>query len=501
MQIKTRLYLSSIISICLIAIFVFVVALTSNKIAKESKKYQLAHHIHLVVSQLDIITYEYLMHREKRMEQQWHSIYASTAGILAVAKGEIEGKLVESICVDYTASGDLFSEVTLNYRKIQELIQEGAAQEKIEATVRLEERLVAQLLIRSQSIITNAYRLDEKSMAGMIKTQELAKNLTLFLVLILVVIVTITTLMVNGIISKSLAKLEKGAEIIGKGNFQHRIDMKRKDEMGRLATAFNQMTSRLQEFYTGLEEEIAERKRAQEELKEAQEQLVFSEKLAVLGQLAGGMGHELGNPLGAIKCAVYFLKGVLEKPCSDVKETLDILDREVERCQRIIANLFDFVRSKSSIWRKADINELIRETLSRVSVPENVEVMSQLDEAVPRILIDPDQLIQVIENLVLNAIQAMPQGGRLTIKSGVPSLEWVAVSFSDTGGGIPDENLKKVFEPFFTTRAKGIGLGLVLTKSLIERHGGTIEVESEVGEGSIFTIRLPVSTEKAMKHE
>ncbi len=484
MKIRDKLYLSSIISICLFGIFVLVVVLTSNKITEESKEYKLVYEAHLAVSQLNIIAHEYLIYHEKRMEQQWHLRYDSTAKILA-AEEETERGLMESIHAEYTVLGDLFSQVTANYGKMQKLIQEGSAQEKIDTAIRLEERLGAQLLIKSQSIIIDASRLAEKSMAELIKAQELAKNLTLSLVLILVAFIVIIVLTVSRIISKSLGKLTKGVEIIGKGNFEHKIDLKSKDEMGQLATAFNEMTGKLKESYTDLEKEIAERK-------QAEERLVRSEKLAVLGQLAGDVAHELRNPLGAIKNAAYFLNLTLKKPEPEVKETLEILDKEVGTSERIISSLLDFARPKLPIRQKVDINELIQGTLSRITMPKNVKVVSQLNETLPAILADPDQLGQVFGNIILNGIQAMPEGGRLSVKSEVESPEWLTISFTDTGMGIPEENLNKLFEPLFTTKAKGIGLGLAITKTLIERHGGVIQVQSKVGKGSTFTVRLPM---------
>jgi len=219
------------------------------------------------------------------------------------------------------------------------------------------------------------------------------------------------------------------------------------------------------------------------ERKEMQERLVRSEKLAVLGQLAGGVSHELRNPLGAIKNAVYFLNMALQEPEPEVKETLEILEKEVGTSERIISSLLEFARPKPPTRRQVDINDVVREALSRTTVPESVEVVSQLDERLPLILADPDQLGQVFGNIVLNGIQAMPEGGRLTVKTSevsgrLPKSGWVAVSFTDTGVGIPKENLEKIFEPLFTTKAKGIGLGLALVKMLVEGHGGSIEVES-----------------------
>jgi PAS domain S-box-containing protein len=281
-------------------------------------------------------------------------------------------------------------------------------------------------------------------------------------------------------------------------------------------------------------EDITERKRAEEELKEyserleeiveertkelldAQEQLIRREKLAVLGQLAGGVGHELRNPLGAIKNAAYFLNMVLEEPESEVKEALEIMAKEVATSEKIISSLLDFARAKPPTRRKVDVNDVVQAALSRISVPENVQVVSQLDESLPTILADPDQLTQVFGNIILNGIQAMtssssvetPEGGRLVVKTfktsevseKLPKSERVAVSFVDTGVGIPEENLDKLFEPLFTTKAKGIGLGLAVTRTLVEGHGGTIEVGSpsaplrtgEVGVGTTFTVRLPI---------
>jgi signal transduction histidine kinase len=272
-------------------------------------------------------------------------------------------------------------------------------------------------------------------------------------------------------ITRPIAKLRKSAEIIGKGDLEHRVDLQTKDEIGELAASFTHMA---------------------EDLKQAQEELIRKEKLAILGQLAGGVGHELRNPLGAIKNAAYFLNMALEKPEPEVKETLEILEKEVATSERIISSLLGFARPRAPVRRKVHVNEVIQEALSRTDIAENMELVSQLDESVPTILADPDQLAQVFGNLILNGVQAMLEGGKLTIKSKVESPNWVAVSVADTGVGIPEENLGKLFEPLFTSKAKGIGLGLAITKALVEGHGGTIEVESVEGKGSMFVVKLPL---------
>jgi two-component system sensor kinase FixL len=254
------------------------------------------------------------------------------------------------------------------------------------------------------------------------------------------------------------------------------------------------------------------------------ERLVRQEKLAVLRQLADGLGHELRNQLGNIKNGAYFLNTAFEEPEPEVKEALKIVDKGLATSERIIDSLLVFARPKHPVRRKVNINDTLRKAISRATMHENIEVVSQLDEAAPLILADHDQLTQVFENIILNAIQAMSplssphgwggkKGWQLVVKtsashrpearlegsvepSEASNPEWITVSFTDTGDGIPEENMGKIFEPFFTTRAKGIGLGLALTETLVEGHGGAIEVESELGKGSTFTVKLPIDGEE-----
>jgi PAS domain S-box-containing protein len=237
-------------------------------------------------------------------------------------------------------------------------------------------------------------------------------------------------------------------------------------------------------------QDITERKMLEEERRMRQE------KLTVLGQLAGGVGHELRNPLGAIKNSIYFLNMVLEKPSPEVKQTLEILEKEVITSERVISSLLDFARSRSPREQKVNINNIIQEAVSRINVPENIELKSQIDASIPLIDADPDQLDRIFGNILLNAIQAMPKGGQLIIKTEVLNPDRVTVSVTDTGVGIPRENLEKIFDPLFTSKAKGIGLGMAITKTFVEGNGGSIEVQSEPGKGSTFTVRLPIDIDK-----
>jgi len=262
-----------------------------------------------------------------------------------------------------------------------------------------------------------------------------------------------------------------------------------------------QAEEELRRYRDQLEDLVAERTR---KLRDAQEQLVRHERLAVLGQLAGGLGHELRGPLGSMKSAAYLLRMAIAQPDPDVEIALSILEKQVDTSQHIIDSLLGFARDKTPRRREVYINEVVAQAVSSLEVLENVMVIRDLDEGAPVIQADPDQLVLVFLNLVRNAVRAMPDGGRLTVTTRVVSEEppgaeetgrpgWIAVSVADTGVGIPRENLEKIFEPLFTTHPRGIGLGLALVKMLVEGHGGQVRVESSPGQGTVFTVILPVT--------
>jgi len=241
MKIKDKLYFSTLISIILGIIFVYLLLITSNVVVQKNQELQLAEDISNSVSELNIITYEYLLRREKQMEEQWDVKYNSGAKIIRKADKE----KIQNISGNYVELGRLFLQVTRGYKKTQSFIQAEVPQEKIDLTILQEERLVTQLLINSQLIISESSKLSEKSLQEITQTQELINTLALILMIIITMIITSTSLITVRSISKPLDKLTKGTEIIGKGNLEYKIDVKSKDEIGELATAFNKMTNNL----------------------------------------------------------------------------------------------------------------------------------------------------------------------------------------------------------------------------------------------------------------
>ena len=226
------------------------------------------------------------------------------------------------------------------------------------------------------------------------------------------------------------------------------------------------------------------------ELKDTQEALIRKEKLAVLGQLAGSMGHELRNPLGVISNAVYYLQIILPEAGETAKEYLEIIASEVRNAEGIISDLLNFSRTKPAEKQEIMISELIAQVLEKQISPKGIEVIIEIPSDLQPVFVDSRHIRQVLINLVTNAYQSMPKGGRVII-SAQAKKEKVSFSITDTGVGISAQDMKKIFEPLFTTKERGIGLGLVVSKNLVEVNGGTIEFKSEEGKGSTFTVILP----------
>jgi PAS domain S-box-containing protein len=256
--------------------------------------------------------------------------------------------------------------------------------------------------------------------------------------------------------------------------------------------------------------------RKTQELVDAQEELVRKEKLSILGQLSGSVGHELRNPLGVMSNAVYYLQAVLPDADNTVKEYLDIIKYEIDNSLRIITDLLGFARTKTPQTTDIFTGQLLKGSLAKCAIPENVSVLMDIPENLP-LCVDPQQMEQVLINLITNGIQAMPDGGEIYIGArhahGTENMErgagiisdlrspildpgFIEISVTDTGVGISEENMKKLFQPLFTTKAKGIGLGLVVCKNLTEANGGRIEVASHLDKGTTFTVILPASPEE-----
>ena len=255
------------------------------------------------------------------------------------------------------------------------------------------------------------------------------------------------------------------------------------------------------EWAATLESRVDERTH---EIREMQAELIRSEKLASLGELVAGIAHELNNPLTGI---TMYTSIISEDPRldPDLKKDFSTIMRQAERCARIVRELLNFARDSTPYKTMNSVNDTLERTLALVenhALFHNVEIVKKYDPKVPEVLMDPGQLEQVFFNMLVNASQAMPEGGQVTLSTGVKSYSRgagkgrsVFVRIQDTGHGIPPEAISSIFDPFFTTKGtKGTGLGLAVSFRIVENHGGSIEVETEVGKGTAFNIILPLGT-------
>ncbi|MEW6067313.1 MAG: ATP-binding protein [Nitrospirota bacterium] len=245
-----------------------------------------------------------------------------------------------------------------------------------------------------------------------------------------------------------------------------------------------------------LEERTSELEKSSIELRETQERLIRSEKLAAIGQLAASVAHELRNPLGVIKNSAYYLRERIDKSGltsedQSIFEFLNIIENEIGMSDKIIKDLLNFSKISSPLVKPTDINDIILDILFITKKPENIIVETVLYPDIKKVMVDPYQIRQAFNNLILNAFQAMEDGGVLKIitreKDG-----FVDAEFTDTGWGIREEDQERIFDALYTTKARGFGLGLAVTRGIIERHEGQIKVKSRIGEGTTFIIRLPI---------
>ncbi len=473
----------------------------------------------------------------------------SQYGVLTLNREELE-KLASSTLnqkdIVYVGIEDREGKVLVRLNKTgyeKEQTEEFVEPIIVERVIRKEEEMILDLNHKGEKT--------EKEEIGKVRIklslESLNKRITRLTYYVISVIFTMmlfifgtSTFVVERYIANPIKELILATRKVSGGDLNYRVNIKNKDELGTLAEFFNKMTEDLKksreilkEYSKTLEQKVRERTK---ELRESQEKLIQTSKMAAIGQLAGGVAHEINNPIGVIL-------GFAQLVAKDIKETdplyvpLKSIEREAIRCKKLVGDLLTFSRAGKTDKEMADVNELIDQTLSLITAQarvREVEIVKEYGSDLPQIMLNKNQFQQIIVNLCNNAIDAMPEGGKLTIKtsfikspsyppfskgeekekspsyppfskgeekssSSPPFVKgeeggFIEITVSDTGTGMSEEVKKRIFEPFFTTKdvGKGTGLGLSLVYEIIQKHNGTIDVESEVSKGTTFKIRLPL---------
>ena len=277
-------------------------------------------------------------------------------------------------------------------------------------------------------------------------------------------------------VDRGFNALIDGSRRIAQGDLDLRLSVLDDHEFGRMSAAFNHMAS---------------------SLRSAQDARTRMEKLAAVGQLAASVGHDLRNPLGAVRNANHYLKkrlvGTEVGAEPRVAQFLSIIEKELAACTKIIGNLLDFARERRPRFAACALRPLVDDALSVIEIPPRVRVDNDVPDTLPIVELDKDQFRQVLVNLIQNAAEAIPaeREGRVRI-SAERTGDGLALSVADDGTGISEETLARIFEPLFSTKLKGTGLGLAISAGIVERHGGKIEATSALGSGTTFVVRLPV---------
>jgi two-component system NtrC family sensor kinase len=335
--------------------------------------------------------------------------------------------------------------------------------------------------------------------------------------ILLIVISGFLFLILDHLIVSPVLSVEAGAKIIAEGNLDHKIAISSKDEIGKLAFSFNQMTTRVKEskqeiekWNQTLEKKVDERtqelQRAYTELKEAQYQLVQSGKMAAIGLMGAGIAHELNNPLVGIIGYVQLMlmkmrKGHFsEDDFAAFHKNLNYVEKESQRCKRIVDDLLNYSRESKKFFEPIDVRRTIEQTLSIMEFQLrkwHIKVSRRFPDEQVVVMGNADKLQQVYINFIANAHHAMPEGGEIKVMldtSVEAGARFAQISFEDTGCGIPEDEVDKVFESFFSSQRdmNNLGLGLSISNQIVKDHKGKITVKSVVNEGTIFTVTIPM---------
>jgi two-component system, NtrC family, sensor kinase len=327
-----------------------------------------------------------------------------------------------------------------------------------------------------------------------------------FTIVAIVIFSLISTVFVWTVVGRPVNELMAGIHKVSQGDLAHRLPVRSRDELGEVAESFNTMAESL----ASAREEITDwgrtlEARVEEEtskVERAQAVLLAREKMASLGRLAAGVAHEVNNPLAGILTYARLTKKELEKTVpeterrKEMSDNLGFIERESQRCGNLMRNLLTFARQTSPNRQPADLHTLVADALGLVrhrAELQGIGIATNFEEPLPELLCDADQIRQVILALMVNAVEAMPAGGRLEIEAKRARGAKLQLRVKDTGEGIPPEALPHIFEPFFTTKQDrmGTGLGLAIAHSILEQHGGSIAVEETSGSGTTLLVILP----------
>lgn len=389
------------------------------------------------------------------------------------------------------AAHETFMKTLTSSRLVQgrELERYRALVKKLYELYKQENASVNKMRVKAREIQSFTESLSKKERADIGAILKKFTNLLLYALLAIIILGAIINIKLATSISTPIRDLEKITKKVTAGDLSESVAVEGNDEIASLAVSFNIMEEKLRIALTRLENKVIE-------LREKQSQLVEAEKLASIGILATGIAHELNNPLTSVLTFSHLMLEDLPKE-APYYEKIKIMARETERARNIVRQLLSFAKETPLNTMKININRPVTEIIDSLiaqGIFKDIELALNLSDTLPVIYADPARIGQVVLNILLNAVHAITTQGKIEVTTRVMD-NFLEIIFSDTGCGISEEHITKIFDPFFTTKDlnKGTGLGLAVSYGIIKKHGGEIRVESSVGKGSTFIVRLPVN--------
>lgn len=487
MKVRTSLFLLSAIFVISILVLGYVMFHTFGLINTEVREGESVTQIIKEIFELNIVTFEYLSHHEERMEQQWLQKHDSLGEKLdSLRSEEIHPEhlsSLEGIASDYASLGDLFSLLMANFAERTRQIEENRPQEEIDLSFDSEQRLAAQILIRSQRMASAAFEFSAIHQQRIAQAQQNSNSIALLSIVAFTGLSFGISFLTARVILGPLNELERGVEEIGRGNLEFRVRLRGRNELDHLAIAFNDM--------------IIKRKQAKEEVQTYIEQLERSNR--ELEQFAYVASHDLQEPLRMVISYLQLIetryKGNLD---DDADEFIGFAVDGANRMKALINDLLAFSRSGRSEKELAptDSQAVLEQTLNNLSLIIEESGVQVTNDPLPTVVADDSQLMNLFQNLVGNAIKFRNENApRLHVSAKKNEGEW-QFSVKDNGIGIDPKYFDRIFVIFQRLHSKdeysGTGIGLAICKRIVERHGGRIWVESQPGEGSTFYFTIPI---------
>jgi signal transduction histidine kinase len=518
MRTKTQFIISIITFTLILLIIGASVALTQQQIIELNNRKQLAEDVQTGASDLNYISNNYFLYQDNSSITLWETKFSTLSNDLAALNSTdpYQQALVSTVKTDLEHLNTVFNGVITFLSNAPRNV-----------SIRVLPSFQTQwnrMAVQFQSLAFDSQQLSQ-ALSDQASQATLASGIltVAFLGLFAGYFILAYLIMYRKTL-KSISRLQEGIGVIGSGNLDYTIDAGKNDEISDISNSINLMTNNLKNVTASkaeLEKEIEERKKAEEkllhtqvkleenaiqleeytsQLEELAEQrankLKDAERLAAIGATAGMVGHDIRNPLQAITGDIYLTKTDLESlPESaekkSIEESLFEIEKNIDYINKIVADLQDYARPLNPKSEKSDFKEIVERLLAKNGLPENIEVSVNVDENARKINADSYYLNRIMYNLITNSIQAMPEGGKLTIQTHKEPNN-IIIDVKDTGVGIPKEIRDKMFTVMFTTKSKGQGFGLPVVKRMTESLGGTVSFESQEGKGTTFTLCLPL---------